>query len=90
MCCIRSKLTLIGVNEDFSKKISCLLTPPPRTMFIYAVAYDVSFFFSNYIVYRKHLQRAYTHPYEHTCANPTLRSIFKDWADKSSRLIKLT
>ena len=45
-------------------------------------------FFSDYAVQLKHSQRIHTHPYERTHANPTLMSIFEDWAVKSSRLTK--
>jgi hypothetical protein len=45
-------------------------------------------FFANYPIHRRHSQRTHTHPYEYTHANPTSRSIFKDWAGKSSRLTK--
>jgi hypothetical protein len=46
------------------------------------------FFFSNYTIHRRHSQRTHTHPYEYTHANPTPRSIFEDYAGKSSRLTK--
>jgi hypothetical protein len=36
------------------------------------------FFFANYTIHRRHSQRAHTHPYEYTHANPTPRSIFED------------
>jgi hypothetical protein len=42
-------------------------------------------FFSNYTIHRRHSQRTHTHPYEYTHANPTPRSIFEDYAGKSSR-----
>jgi hypothetical protein len=45
-------------------------------------------FFANYTVYRRYSQHMHTHPYEHTRANPTPRSIFEDLSDKSSRLTK--
>jgi hypothetical protein len=48
----------------------------------------ILFLFSNYTVYQRHLQCTHTHPYEHTRANPTIRSIFEDWVSKSSRLMK--
>jgi hypothetical protein len=39
--------------------------------------------------YNRHSQHTHTHPCEHTCANPTPRSIFiEDWVGKSSRLTK--
>jgi hypothetical protein len=45
-------------------------------------------FFPNYTIHRRHSQRTHTHLYEYTHANPTPRSIFEDYADKSSRLTK--
>jgi hypothetical protein len=45
-------------------------------------------FFSNYTIHRRHSQHTHTHPYEYTHANPTPRSIFEDYASKSSRLTK--
>jgi hypothetical protein len=45
-------------------------------------------FFLNYTIHRRHSQRTHTNPYEYTHANPTLRSIFEDYAGKSSRLTK--
>jgi hypothetical protein len=47
-------------------------------------------FFSNYTIHRRHSQRTHTHPYEYTHANPTPRSIFEDYAGKSSRLTSPT
>jgi hypothetical protein len=51
---------------------------------------ETTFFFSNYtVLHWRHSQRPHTHPYyEHTRANPTPRSIFEDWVDKSSRFTK--
>jgi hypothetical protein len=42
----------------------------------------------NFFYFYRHSQHAHTHQYEYTHANPTLRSIFKDCAGKSSRLTK--
>jgi hypothetical protein len=44
--------------------------------------------FLNYTVHQRHSQCTHTHPYEYTHANPTPRSIFEDWVDKSLRLTK--
>jgi hypothetical protein len=46
------------------------------------------FFPPNYTVHQRHSQCTHTHSYEYTHANPTLRSIFGDYTDKSSRLTK--
>jgi hypothetical protein len=43
---------------------------------------------ANYTLHQGHSQHMHTHPYEHRRANPTARSIFEDWAGKSSQLSK--
>jgi hypothetical protein len=45
-------------------------------------------FSSNYTIHRRHSQHTHTCPYEYMHTNPTRRSIFEDYDDKSSRLMK--
>jgi hypothetical protein len=56
--------------------------PPARNV------HSQSWIFFNYTVQLRHSQCTHTHLYKYTKANPTSMSIFEDWADKSSRLMK--